>query len=108
MDNPSYNFQHYASTLAADFNDISNLFPPLENKHNIVGHKLMSANDMTRINILRTGAWVMKVAPFMCKDYRATKKKYQQDTGGGSGAPENYCDWDKRDDKYLNDYIPKQ
>jgi len=67
----------------------------------------MSANDITRINILRTGAWVMKVAPSMRKDYRGMTKKYQQDTGGGSGAPENYCYWDKRDDRYLNNYIPQ-
>ena len=68
----------------------------------------MSANAMARINIPRTGAWVMKVAPSMLKDYRGMTKKYQMDTGGGSGAPENYCDWDKKDDTYLNNYTPKR
>ena len=34
-------------------------------------------------------------------------QKWKNGTGGGSGAPENYCDWDKREGEKFSNYAEK-
>ena len=107
LDNPAYSVPNYMGSLAADFCDASNFFLPPPNKSKVIGHEVMDPNDPSRINIARGWKWLLKVATSLVKWYRDLAHKYQMGTGGGSGAPENYCDWNKRDDKYLNGYTPK-
>ena len=107
LDNPAYSVPNYMGSLAADFCDVSNLFLPPPNKSKVIGHEVMDPNDPSRINIARGWKWLLKVATSLVKWYRDLAHKYQMGAGGGSGAPENYCDWNKRDDKYLNGYTPK-
>ena len=38
------------------------------------------------------------------KEYNAAMKLWKLGTGGGSGAPENYCDWETRDGEYFATY----
>ena len=37
-------------------------------------------------------------------DYHRAMVKYQSGTGGRSGAPENYCDWESRPDETFQNY----
>ena len=39
----------------------------------------------------------------MCEYNKATLK-WKEGTGGGDGAPENYCDWEKRDAELFANY----
>ena len=104
LDDPAYKPNIFYGEIAADFNNTKLLFDVPANKHKIVGHEDLSANDFRRINILRTGKWIMKVQGTWVPKYGAMMKSWTQGTGGGSGAPENYNDWKKRDDEYLNEY----
>jgi len=106
LENTAYSVPHYMGTLAANFCDITNVFLPPQNKSKVVGHELMDPNNPSRINIACTGKWVLKVGTLLIKGYRSLAHEYQMGTGGGSGPPENYYDWNKRDDKYLNGYTP--
>ena len=92
LDNLAYSVPHYMGTLAADFCDLTNIFLPPQNKSKVVGHKIMNPNDPDRINIARTGKWILKVSNSLIKGYRSLAYEYQKGTGGGREAPENYCD----------------
>ena len=61
LDDPAYKPNIFYGEIAADFNNTKLLFDVPANKHKIVGHEDLSANDFRRINILRTGAWIKKV-----------------------------------------------
>ena len=95
MDNPSYKPMVYFGEMAHDFNTFSLLFEPPANKHKIEGHKDLSANHHRRMDILRTGAWIKRVFEKWYAAYTKMIKLYKERIGGGSGAPENYHDWQK-------------
>ena len=108
LDNPSYKPMVYFGEIAMDFNTFSLLFEPPANKHKIEGHEDLSANDHGRMDILRSGVWIKKVFWVGFPKYTTMNKAYRTGTGGGSGAPENYHDWQKRDDSYLSSYTPQR
>ncbi len=41
-------------------------------------------------------------------DYELVMKKYVWGTGGGSGAPENFADWQNRHESWMLNYTPQQ
>jgi hypothetical protein len=63
----------------------------------------LNPNDEVQINITRTGDEVRLIYMNTMKLYNAAMNKWTQGTGGGGGAPENYCDFDSREeDKFAN------
>ena len=56
--------------------------------------------------------WTEKLLQSMLKDsrteYQVMMTKYTMGTGGGSGAPENFADWQERDESYILSYTPQQ
>ena len=108
LDNPSYKSMVYFGEIAMDFNIFSLLLEPPANKHKIEGHEDLSANDHRRMDILCSGVWIKKAFWTGFPDYTTMNKAYRTGTGGGGGAPENYHNWQKRDDLYLSSYTPKR
>ena len=99
-----YKAVHFCGHIAAQFNNFKLVFTPPPNKNKIIGHELMDPNELARIEIPRTGAWIKSVLEEVLKKYHAMAELWKSGTGGGSGAPENYTDWMRRDDSYLNEY----
>ena len=61
-------------------------------------------NDPARIAIKRDFVWCTKVYRDWLKMYNVAMKKWKKGTGGGSGYPENYCNWNTRDDELFSNY----
>ena len=61
-------------------------------------------NDPERIMIDRDHTWLRDLYFANLKDYRRAMHKWKAGTGGGSGAPENYMDWNSRDDWDFSKY----
>ena len=61
-------------------------------------------NDPARIVIERDFVWCKKVYSDWLKMYNLAMKKWKSGTGGGSGYPENYCDWNTCDEELLSNY----
>ena len=99
-----YKPEVFCGHIASQFNSCNKQFNPPVNKTKIIGHEGMTANDISRIEIPRTSAWVGKVITDIRKKYNAYMVKWTMGTGGGPGAPENFTNWGQRDDKYLNEY----
>ena len=64
----------------------------------------MNPNDDARIAITRTYVWLKEQYFNTVKSYNIAMKKWQKGTGGGSGAPENFCDWGDRDGEMISNY----
>ena len=99
---------HFCGHLAAQFNNYHLIIPHPDNYKKIIGHEDFDPNELARIEIPRTSAWIQSVLDEIFKEYFAYGNLWKMGTGGGSGKPENYTDWMKRDDKYLNDYTCKR
>ena len=70
----------------------------------LVGHQSMNPNDPDRIAIKRDGTFVKNIVDTTMKHYRIAMKNWSAGTGGGSGAPENYEDWNSRSDELFQNY----
>ena len=68
---------------------------PSRAKYLIIGDKL-ELNNLRRICIKHTAAWLLKVYKNEMKGYDVTTKLWKSGTGGGPGVPENYCNWWER------------
>ena len=69
------------------------------------GWENIDPNDPLRISIDRSGNEMKLIYEKISSEYKRAMKKYTKGTGGGSGAPENFEVWEKRDaTKYFNDY----
>jgi len=64
----------------------------------------MDPNDDARVAITRTHLWLKTLYFNTVKAYNCAMKKWQKGTGGGSGAPENFCDWGDRDGEIFSNY----
>jgi hypothetical protein len=64
----------------------------------------MDPNDIMRINIKRTHLWIRKLYFEVLKEYNKAFKRWTKGTGGGSGAPADFADWDKRDETWFANY----
>ena len=70
----------------------------------IDGHELFDPNDILRIGFERNGAWFQSVYKSTLTLYNKAYQKWSMGTGGGSGAPENYSDWQSRNDELFSNY----
>jgi|AntRauTorckE5430_2_1112549.scaffolds.fasta_scaffold01766_3 hypothetical protein len=91
--------------LATSFNDPDLQIHPPTNATFLITFGDMNANDQERIKIKRTYKWVAKVwKDLILRDYSSALVLWKLGTGGGSGAPENFSDWNARDDQKFADY----
>ena len=63
-----------------------------------------NANNEDRISIQRDADWLQKLYFRHLKDYRKAMEKWKMGTGGGSGADENYADWNTRNSEDFSNY----
>jgi hypothetical protein len=61
-------------------------------------------NDKARIAIPRTGKHMSHIYLQVMSDYKAMMELYTRGTGGGSGDPADYSDWEKREDTTILRY----
>lgn len=54
-------------------------------------------NNPERIHLPWTGEDMQVIHSAFMKKYKATMKNWTKGTGGGPGAPEDYCNWETRD-----------
>jgi hypothetical protein len=66
----------------------------------------LDPNDPDRIVIKRDYKWVKGVYYAELKIYHAAMVNWVKQTGGGSGAPENYCNHNERDTVLFGGYHP--
>ena len=64
----------------------------------------MDPNDSSRINIKRSHLWIKKLYFDVSKEYSKAFKRWTSGTGGGSGAPADFADWDKIDETWFANY----
>jgi hypothetical protein len=65
-------------------------------------------NNPERINLPWEGEDMQAIYCAIMKKYKATMKNWTKGTGGGSGAPEDYCNWETRDPtEYYKGYADK-
>lgn len=65
-------------------------------------------NNPDRINLPWVGEDMQAIYIAVMKKYKATMKNWTKGTGGGSGAPEDYCNWETRDaTEYYKGYADK-
>ena len=91
--------------LADNFNDPDLKFYSPDRSIYLMSFDLKTtANDEERIAIGRNGKWLKDVYFKTLKEYRKAMEKWKMGTGGGSGQPENYCDWNTRNDEEFSNY----
>jgi len=64
----------------------------------------MIPNDLDRINIERDGNFIKSLIVDTMKKYAVVSERWKSGTGGGSGFPENYENWEERDDELFANY----
>jgi hypothetical protein len=102
LDGPLSLMDETFTQVAKLFNDAGTVIsqPPRADRLD----KTPDPNDPTRIAIGRDFVWCKKVYVDWLKPYNVAMKKWKMGTGGGSGYPENYCDWNTRDAEYFSNY----
>ena len=71
------------------------------------GTPALDPNNPARFSIKsRDYKWLKKLYLDTLKKYSLAMKKWRMGTGGGSGYPENYTNWDTRDDELFANYHP--
>ena len=105
VDDPTYNMRNCCIRLMQAMADTTKeISSPNEwaNAMNLEGYDDLNPNDTIRIqnyNVNRDSLFFKKnlIDPIL-PIYRKTCIKYRSDTGNGSGQPENFTDWDPRED----------
>lgn len=65
-------------------------------------------NNPDRINLPWSGEDMQAIYSGFMKKYKVTMKNWTKGTGGGSGAPEDYCNWETRDaTEYYKGYAER-
>jgi hypothetical protein len=70
----------------------------LENKH------MIDPNDSNVKRKIWSGVDIKMMYDYVLKKYRESMVKWTKGTGGGHGAPENYEDWETRNDEWFHNY----
>ena len=69
------------------------------------GTPALDPNNVARFSVWgRDYKWLKKLYLDTLKKYNVSMKKWKMGTGGGSGYPENYSDWNTRDDELFGMY----
>ena len=94
----------YYSSLSKEFNDIEVVISHPSNACKLTGFNDMNPNDHSRINIERDGKFIKYLLSDTLKHYRIASDKWKMDTGGGSGFPKDYVNWEERNDELFTNY----
>ncbi len=92
--------------VAQQFNDLLLDVPEPDDAVKLDLYIHLNPNDAERIAIKRDYKWVKGVYYTELKIYHAAMVNWVKQTGGGSGAPENYCNHNKRDTVLFGGYHP--
>ncbi len=91
---------------AQQFNDESLVLKSPDRAVFLDSYNKIDANDVDRMKIKRDHNWIATLWKKVLSDYNAASKLWKMGTGGGSGAPENFSDWNERDGEIFADYGP--
>ena len=91
-------------TLSCQFNDPDLHLDPPERATFLNSFCDLNPNHFDSISSNRDYEFLKKLWAKTLKEYNAAMKLWKLGTGGGSGAPENYCDWETRDGEYFATY----
>ena len=81
--------------FAEDFNNASRIFDKPEKSAGLLTIDQLDPNDQTRINIERDAKYLYQLWKKRMYEYKLGVKKWTSDTGGGSGNPLNFHNWDE-------------
>ena len=107
---PSFNKSQIFHDIADAYNNKSTVvLNPPQWQHVIDLHGTLAenidANDPERIDLGWTAENMKTMYEHISKQYKETMKKWTSGTGGGSGAPEDYQNWEEQDPaEYFNSY----
>ena len=105
VDNPLTRVDAIFHYMAVQFNDPAVHINQPERATNLVTYLELDPNEDTRIAIPRDFAWAKQVWKVdVLKPYNIAMKKWHKGTGGGPGAPEDYSNWENRDDELFAGY----
>lgn len=86
------------------FNDPDLTFKDPDRASYLESYVELDPNDTTRIKFKRDFKWIKNLYTKTLAKYNKSFKLWSKGTGGGSGAPEDYAIWDKRDDEIFANY----
>jgi hypothetical protein len=92
------------SNWQTQFNDIRLTFTVPERAQYLSSFGDMDPNDPERIAITCDYTWLKKLWFDELKEYNRALTNWQLGTGGGPGMPENFKNWDTRDDEIFARY----
>ena len=90
--------------IATQFNSKNVIVIPPKEFETLDSHGDIKPNNVTRIGISRNAAWLMELYKKLMSEYRISMHKWKSGTGGGSGAPKDYDNWNTRDQKLFSNY----
>ena len=104
LDDPKLRPTYIYNSIPYDFNNKNLVVNDPEESDKIEGYMNLNANDPNRILITRNGDWIKHVYTDTLKKYKEVGEQWKKGTGGGSGAPENYENWEERDSALFVNY----
>jgi hypothetical protein len=91
--------------IAIQFNDPEVVIEQPERATFLLSYSELDPNEESRIIIPRDYTWAKQVWQHsVLKPYNAAMKKWHKGTGGGPGAPEDYSNWENRDQELFSGY----
>ena len=106
LDNPDNRNSATYNRISKAFNSDDEEFyiHPPPGSENLVGIGELDANDPIRMGIERNGVFIKNTIQSSMVFYTNAMNKWQLGTGGGSGADENYANWEEREDHLFENY----
>ena len=94
-------FETAMTKFAIEFND--DLFQYLRPARSVYLHSYqdLNPNDPERIAISRDSVWIGKLYKKVLSEYNSAFQRWTKGTGGGSGADEDFDNWEERDQLEL-------
>ena len=94
MDGPTDYKTEIFEEFAEDFNDPTEVFDKPQKSSGLSSIDLLNPNDSERISIERNAKFLYELWKKRMYEYKVGVKKWCSDTGGGSGDPLNFHNWD--------------
>ena len=94
MDGPTDYKTEIFEEFAEDFNDATEVFDKPQKSSGLSSIDLLNPNDSERISIERNAKFLYELWKKRMYEYKVGVKKWCSDTGGGSGDPLNFHNWD--------------
>ena len=97
MDGPLSMYDTVMQSWVIQFNDPCKWFALPPRATHLPSIRELDPNDKLRINIERNHIWLGRLYKKVMPQYNHAWQKWTKGTGGGSGMPENYTNWEKRE-----------